>query len=82
MPQDIETKMLQNSINEIRKNLTDLLSQVEQGQSTLEQAREMQEKRKQEIRAYKQCLEETEAWIRHVTFTINNQSTVINYQVY
>ncbi|OXU29764.1 hypothetical protein TSAR_015301, partial [Trichomalopsis sarcophagae] len=80
VPQDVETKKLETSIGEIRKSLAYLLSQAEQGQSTLEEARETQEKRKQEIRAYKQCLEETETWIRHVKLTINDERSTLNYK--
>jgi hypothetical protein len=79
---DSESKKLKISIIEIRKNLTSLLNEAEQGQSILEQAREKEEKRKQEIRAYKQCLEETEAWIKHITLAISNEINTLNYQVY
>lgn len=81
LPQDEETKKLQTSINKIRMGFVDLLTQAEQGQSTLEQAREKQELRKQEIRAHKQCLEETESWMRHVSLSIDDQSSILNYQV-
>lgn len=81
LPQDDEAKKLQTSISKIRMGFVDLLTQAEQGQSTLERAREKQELRKQEIRAYKQCLEETEAWMRHVSLTINDQTAILNYQV-
>lgn len=82
VPEDVETKKLQASVVEIRKNLVHLLSQAEQGQATLEQAREEHEKRKQEIRIYKQCLDETEAWIRHINLAIVDQTSTPNYTVF
>lgn len=82
LPQDVETKKLEVSIGETRKSLGNLLLQAEQGQSTLEEARETQEKRKQEIRTYKQCLEETETWIRHVKLTLDEERGTLNYKVF
>ncbi|XP_023315049.1 nesprin-1-like [Trichogramma pretiosum] len=81
IPQDMEVKYLQNSIGDVRKNLALLLSQAEKIQIKLEETRESQAKRKQEIEAHQLSFEEIEAWIKHVLSMINDGNATYNHQV-
>lgn len=73
IPADIESQRLLVALTEIHTRVTSLLNQAEQGRAAVEQARESQEKRSQEIHAYKLFLEETDTWLRNVISKIDEQ---------
>lgn len=73
IPADIESQRLTTALTGIHTHISALLEQAEQGRTTLEQARQDQERRGQEIHAYKLFLEETDAWLRSVVSKIHEQ---------
>lgn len=73
IPADIESQRLLVALTEIHTRVTSLFNQAEQGRAAVEQARESQEKRSQEIHTYKLFLEETDIWLRSVISKIDEQ---------
>lgn len=76
IPADIESQRLTAALTGIHTRITALLEQAEQGRTTLEQARQDQDRRGQEIHAYKLFLEETDAWLRSVVSKIHEQHSL------
>lgn len=73
IPADIESQRLLAALTEIHTRITSLFNQAEQGRAAVEQSRESQEKRNQEIHIYKLFLEETDTWLRNVISKIDEQ---------
>jgi len=73
IPADIESQRLLVALTEIHTRVTSLFNQAEQGRAAVEQARESQERRSQEIHTYKLFLEETDIWLRSVISKIDEQ---------
>lgn len=73
IPADIESQRLLVALTEIHTRVTSLFNQAEQGRTAVEQARESQERRSQEIHTYKLFLEETDTWLRSVISKIDEQ---------
>lgn len=74
IPGDLEIKRLLASLAGIRTKIVTLLTQTEQSHAALAEACTIQEKRDNEIKAYKEFLDETSNWLETTVLTINNFS--------
>lgn len=78
---DAEWQKLSASLAGIRARIVALLSQAEQGKLALLEAQGIQNKRKLEVTAYRQFLDDTDAWLRRLILTINERHSSSSYKV-
>lgn len=66
IPADSEAQRLLSNLEEVQTKIATLLTQAEQGKATLDGARGQQVQRGHDIHAYKQFLDETDAWLKNI----------------
>lgn len=79
---DEDTQRLSTALAGIRTRIVDLISQAEQGKSALKMAKEVYQKRENEVMTYRKFLEETDIWLQTLIASINQQHTMKSYMVY
>lgn len=81
IPADVEAEKLLSNLAEVQTRIVTLLAQAEQGRTTLEGARGHQEQRGHDIHAYKQFLDETDAWLKNIVASMKEQQPIATNKV-
>lgn len=81
IPVDSEAQKLLTSLAEVQTRIATLLTQAERGRTTLEGARGQQEQRGHDIHAYKNFLDETDAWLKSIVASMREQQPIATNKV-
>lgn len=81
IPADTESQRLLDNLGEVQTRIATLLTQAEEGLATLEGSRGHQEQRGHDIHAYKQFLDETDAWLKNIVASMREQQPITTNKV-